>query len=337
MIKLVFSAFLISSLTLNIHAMEQGSLLSFDTLPIDIKRLILSYVEPKDVAAFALTKSQHAQLVAIWLENPQAIGNVITKVASKIRTPHNEDAHFESLLLDTALKCGKEAATKWLSTYRQNSELIQDVLDLYLPQSIGKGNQKAITFLVKSGADINSKNKLKQTPLLAIILCKDKSVPEAAAIAKFLLEHNANPNVVDKNGQTPLDSAITTDQDEIALMLIQAGADFNVINTNGELPMVLAVRKGSKTILDALISKKADVNVANATGCTPLMEAVACCNNHDFVDPFRLNLLKFLLQCGANVNTRTRCGNTALKIALFYNNQEVIKLLKKYDTEVSEE
>jgi ankyrin repeat protein len=342
MIKRVFSAFIIGIFTLSIQAMEQDSSALIDILPNEIKCHILFFIEPKDVAAFALTDSKHAQLVAEWLENPQVIGNVITKIA----------ARTHRTVIKIALICGKESAAQWLNSYRHNKPDIQQVLNHYLGVHIA--DLQAIRFLVKSGANINRQAPVsRETPLITISHYDEKS-PHIAEIAKFLLDNNAQLNLTDFQGNTALHIAIAHEQKEIALMLIQAGADINLANGQEATPLLLALFVGSIPIAESLIAKNVNVNQTDAKGYTPVMKAITSYWEHSLWDFHIFNIglnkddwesfldnlitiIELLLKAGANVDAQNTDGFTALDIAIRLDRQEVIKLLKKYDAKVSKE
>jgi ankyrin repeat protein len=55
--------------------------------------------------------------------------------------------------------------------------------------------------LIKSGANINSQNNKGETSLHSVILSKQQ---DRIKILKLLMKNNANLNIKDKNGMTPL-------------------------------------------------------------------------------------------------------------------------------------
>jgi uncharacterized protein len=343
MIKLVFSAFIVGALTLSIQAMEQDSSTPINILPAEIKTLILADVEPHDVASFARTKKEHAQLVEAWLESPQVIGNLLMQVVPKVHADIQENfptTHFESTLIETALKCGKVSAAEWLNVYKHDKPGVQELLNRYLSTYIK--DLQAVRFLVKSGADINRKNQLSGETALIIISHSYEIKPQIAEIAKFIIDNNAQLNLTDLKGNTALHTAIGTKQEKIALMLIQAGADINLFNAKGETPLSLAITGRSIPLVEALIAKNVDVNKAKKGEPTPLINAtIAYCrfySTHALKQKLQksITIMELLLKAGADVHAQTNQHSTALDIATHDNVPEAIELLKKYGADASE-
>lgn len=93
-----------------------------------------------------------------------------------------------------------------------------------------------------------------------------------------------------------------------------------------------AARAGSKTIVRLFLEYEIPVRFFDHIGQTLLSCAVkgtsGQMNNHD--------LVKFLLEKGANVNFQTKTGNNPLKSAVAYNNSvDVIDLLLLYGADVN--
>ena len=130
--------------------------------------------------------------------------------------------------------------------------------------------------------------------------------------------------VKDKAGQTPLFSAISKKNMEMAKFLIAKNADVNVKADNGETPLTSAVSGNDLEMAKFLIANKADVNSVGKNGSTPLLRAVYE-NQPKFVE--------LLLQSGANTESkiedeRTVKGWTPLHFAARYGaNKELVGLL----------
>lgn len=63
------------------------------------------------------------------------------------------------------------------------------------------GDYDVVTSLVEAGADINARDELGRTALMVAV---DETY---SGIVKYLLEHGAEPNVLDNDGDSPLDVA----------------------------------------------------------------------------------------------------------------------------------
>ena len=89
-------------------------------------------------------------------------------------------------------------------------------------------------------------------------------------VAKVLIEHGADPNALDKDGQNPLLYALMNGQKEIAEFLIEQGPDPNVSDRDGQTPLHYAATFGYKEMVQLLIKSGADLNAADRGGRTPL-------------------------------------------------------------------
>lgn len=71
-------------------------------------------------------------------------------------------------------------------------------------------------------------------------------------IIRFLIEHGADTEQRDPNGDTPLLIAIRNNNHRLAAHLVQQGADVNVQDAQGESALVLAGRLGEQDLLSLL-------------------------------------------------------------------------------------
>ncbi len=127
--------------------------------------------------------------------------------------------------------------------------------------------------LLDNGADVNAKNNNQQSALgLAVA---DKS-PE---MVKLLLQHQAKVDLLDGQGYTPLEWAISQRAADIAGLLLDAGANPNVkfssksgyaSESDGKTPLGMAVANVDKALVEVLLAHKADPNLPDDQGQTPL-------------------------------------------------------------------
>lgn len=74
----------------------------------------------------------------------------------------------------------------------------------------------------------------------------------------FLLQRNADPNIRNKKGQTPLQLATTLNLVDIVEELVKRGAQVNVSDQTGETPIISAVHQRSIPMIRRLLAQGAD-------------------------------------------------------------------------------
>ncbi|KAL4623258.1 KN motif and ankyrin repeat domain-containing protein 1-like isoform X2 [Arapaima gigas] len=141
-------------------------------------------------------------------------------------------------------------------------------------------------------------------------------------ISPALLQHVVN--MADGNGNTALHYSVSHSNFVIVKQLLDEGVcNVNQQNKAGYTPIMLAALAAVETpkdmrIVEELFSK-GDVNAkASQAGQTALMLAVS----HG-----RMDMVKALLACGADVNIQDDEGSTALMCASEHGHTEIVKLL----------
>lgn len=128
---------------------------------------------------------------------------------------------------------------------------------------------------------------------------------------QFLLDHKADPSIVDNFGTTPLQESVKRGHNSVSDMLLKAGGQLNLAEAGSKLcalafegftkelndylkyginpdeadydkrcALHLAAAEGVVSCVKILIEYKADVNFADRWGQTPLDEAVASKQRH---------------------------------------------------------
>ncbi len=110
------------------------------------------------------------------------------------------------------------------------------------------GNIVRMNTLLGQGAQINSSNMSRETPLHAAA-----ALGRRAAVS-LLLQKGANPNATTTGGWTPLHSAARFRHTQIVRLLVAKGAQVNRRNNQGKTPVALATQVGASTTATALIA-----------------------------------------------------------------------------------
>ena len=113
-------------------------------------------------------------------------------------------------------------------------------------------NPVFVTNLIEFGADVNSVNQYKQTPLhIAVMNNKLEAV-------KILLPNGANINTkTRKESQSSLHIASKNGHIDMVKYLIEKGASINDVDISGDTPLDFAMKNGHSEVVKHLILKGA--------------------------------------------------------------------------------
>src|SRR5262249_9171324 len=199
------------------------------------------------------------------------------------------------------------------------------------------GSMPTLEECLSTGVSFDQRNAQGGTPLLSAV---DK---DQWLVAKWLLEHGANPNLPDRDGNTPLIEAVRLHEPlpfELALefgrllhLLINKGADPNSQNARGETALMFAAQIDNSDSVELLLSRGADPNVRAKDGRTVLLEL---CEASDREGKGRLKMIEILLKAGADPNAGTTpSGATPLLSALEHGGDWVVYDLLKHAANVN--
>ncbi len=102
------------------------------------------------------------------------------------------------------------------------------------------GHYEIAEYLIKAGAAINaqSKNPLSAAPI------QSAAAAGHVKVVMLLLNHNANPNVREQGGYTPLHAAAQNGDMQMLRSLLFNGADMSIKSADGKLALDLALEAG---------------------------------------------------------------------------------------------
>ncbi|NSX83945.1 hypothetical protein GOM44_07500, partial [Wolbachia endosymbiont of Atemnus politus] len=191
--------------------------------------------------------------------------------------------------------------------------------------ALAEGNLESIKDCLKKGADIKARSVNLWTTLH--FAAKGPSLE----IIKFVLNQNLNVNVKDINGQSPLHIAAAHGRKYIiSFFVVEMGLCVDDVDNHGKTPLHIAAQNGHKDTVEVLLKNNANTITQDKAGLSPVYYAIR--NNHvnvamvllekdtnvDINEAFggftplheaassgHLELVNFLLQNKADVNTRT--------------------------------
>ncbi|SIR27337.1 ankyrin repeat domain-containing protein [Maribacter ulvicola] len=165
-----------------------------------------------------------------------------------------------------------------------------------------KGNIDFLKLLVKKGVDYKSLNNNGGNAFM-FAAQGGRGFSNGLPVYIYLKGLGLEPNVVEKNGSTPLHRLAFGNKDvAIFNLFLKAGADVNQADEKGNTPFLNAAARNELKIVQLLAKDVKDVNNANKDGETALMRA-AHGNKAAVVD--------FLIKKGADINAEDVDGNTA--------------------------
>ncbi|XP_022612039.1 protein phosphatase 1 regulatory subunit 12A-like isoform X3 [Seriola dumerili] len=200
------------------------------------------------------------------------------------------------------------------------------------------GDREEVAALLRQGADINHANIDGLTAL------HQACIDENAEMVQFLVESGSDVNRGDNEGWTPLHAAASCGFIQIAKYLIEHGAHVGAVNSEGELPLDVATEDAMERLLKAEIKKQGiDVDKARKEEeRIMLQDAMAVLAGGGTLTPHPntkatalhvaaakgyIEVLKVLLQCGVDVDSRDTDSWTPLHAAAHWGQEEVCTLL----------
>ena len=186
-----------------------------------------------------------------------------------------------------------------------------------LAMSVYLGYESLALVLIEAGADVDSRTGLyidgthDTTPL--------HYACDMPNVVRALLEHGADVQAEDSEGETPLDWALVWWQAESVRLLLEHGAGVAADGSfRDTLLCDVAGRANAERLIRLVIEHGVDVNTKDASGKTPLHRAAT-----DGPDE---NVLQ-LINAGADVDARDSSGQTPLYAAVLYGRVENVRRL----------
>jgi ankyrin repeat protein len=204
--------------------------------------------------------------------------------------------------------------------------------------------------LLERGANVNAQDNDGATPLHALLLAAYEGDYENSRIlhmynlAQILLDHEAKPNVANKDGKTTLHLAFEFEPEglncyavedaevfiaRLVLFLLEHGADVNVQDKDQRIPLLLAIELRMYDIARILLIRGADPNVKNDGGRTPLHLLL---EGHFSRKANIPDLARSLLDRGADVNSQDQNHATPLLLATERRTDDITRVILERGT-----
>ncbi|KAH0790773.1 ankyrin repeat protein [Histomonas meleagridis] len=210
---------------------------------------------------------------------------------------------LENKLVDKEKKSGENMTPLWIAAITDHVEVLQYLhqeqhcdpfctdANHNIPPVLASisGNMEILAYYIDNKVvDINYQNEIAGYTFLHFAAQK----PELYDMVKYLLDHGANPNIVGKDGNTPLHVAVMKNEEDIdnVEILVESGADTEILSDEGFTPLHVAYILG------------------------------------------RIDSFIYLVKHGANINAKMGDGETMFENACKDQNIDTIKFLIKYDS-----
>ncbi|HKJ30893.1 MAG TPA: ankyrin repeat domain-containing protein [Balneolales bacterium] len=116
------------------------------------------------------------------------------------------------------------------------------------------GHPETTALLLTYGADVNrsSRNSMSVYPIHSAVA--NRNADTAFALTELLISHNADVNVVQRGGWTPLHQAAAHGNRDLIILLLRNGADKKRKSDDGGTPLDLAIANRHESIIQILKS-----------------------------------------------------------------------------------
>jgi ankyrin repeat protein len=165
----------------------------------------------------------------------------------------------------------------------------------------GMGNPAILRTVLESSSDLHKRSNGGTTPLHYACSAPGDSVANVKAIYDRLptSRRNADSNILEK----PIHYAAAEGNAKVVEYLLSNGSNANVQSSTGITPLMLAAARGHESTISALVAGGAELETATRAG--PAL-FYACRYG-------KLEAVRTLLECGANVQTINASGVKAVE------------------------
>lgn len=162
-----------------------------------------------------------------------------------------------------------------------------------------------------------------------------RDAQRAEKVLAILIEAGAEVNAKNDQGSTALMQA--TCRERLVRILLQKGAEVDAADGHGQTALMIASQGGCVESAKALIENGADVNAKDDKGRSVLVktgESPFLREDHGVIDDEkqenRAKIAELILAKGADINARSKDGETALNIAQKNGWHAMVKVLKAH-------
>ncbi|MCI0763844.1 ankyrin repeat domain-containing protein [Bacillus sp. TL12] len=202
----------------------------------------------------------------------------------------------------------------------QNQEPKKEIksMEKQLLTAVEQRETATVLSLIQQGANINVTDSQGRTPVMVATYVNDIKT------ARALIKAGADVNIQDKMKNTPFLYAGAEGYLEILKLTIDVGANPTLTNRYGGTALIPAAEHGYIDVIKELLTRtNIDVNHVNNLGWTALMEAIVLSDGNET----QQQVIRLLIEHGANINIPDHDGVTPLQHARAHNFKEIEEIL----------
>lgn len=181
-----------------------------------------------------------------------------------------------------------------------------------------EGDSVAVQEMLAQGVNIESRDENGRSALLLA------THHNAVDVARVLIDAGANVNAMDNITDSPYLYAGAEGRLEILRMTLTHGADLTSVNRYGGTALIPAAHHGHIKTVRELLKTGIDIDHINYLGWTALLEAVILGDG----GPTYIEIVRLLIEAGANVNISDENNVTPLVHAMNRNYSEIADMLQ---------
>lgn len=191
-------------------------------------------------------------------------------------------------------------------------------LNRALTAAARQGDAAAVQDLLAQGASVHASDDQGVTALIAA------AYQNHLEVAKLLIEAGADVNVQDNTQQSAYLISTADGYLDLLKLTLEAGADVHSLDSYNGTGLIRAADRGHAEIVEELLKTDIAIDHVNRLGWTALLEAIILGDG----GPRHTEVVRLLVQAGADVNLADRNGVTPLAHARQQGFEEIIVILE---------